>query len=130
MTTQLNNLSFYVNGEQYAYEADSLSWKDGFGEYNVRNAVVGGGQTLQIFSEDIKTKFGKVMVTFPTTVGSVAAVRNFKTLLNTNVVEIIGTIDGEDFSRIFTQASLMSDPEPKAATEGTIELEFNTNPAQ
>ena len=61
MTAQLNNLALFINGEQFAYEADSLKWRDGLGQFSVRNAVVGGQQTIQIFSEDIKTKFGKVM---------------------------------------------------------------------
>ncbi len=128
--TQLNNLSFYVNGSQYAYEADSLSWKDGFGEYLIRNAVVGGGQTMQIFSEDIKTKFGMVKVSIPTTVNNTAAARDWKTKLNKNTIEILGTIDGQPFSRIFTDGALLSDPEPQAATEGSIELEFSTTPSQ
>ena len=128
--TQLNNLAFYVNGQQVPYEADSLSWKDGKGVYNVRNAVVGGQQTQQIFSEDIKTKFGDVKVSLPTTITNVALVRSWKDNLNRNTVELIGTIDGENISRIFTQASIGEDPENSAATEGSIELEWKSNPAQ
>ena len=128
--TQLNNLAFYVNGEQIAYEPDSLSWKDGFGVYNVRNAVVGGEQTQQIFSEDIKTKFGNLMVSLPTTTTNAALVRSWKSNLNDNTLEIIGTIDGETISRIFTDASIGDEPEYKAATEGSIDLDWKSNPAQ
>ena len=130
MSTQLNNLAFYVNGEQFAYEADSLKWSDGKGTFSIRNAVVGGQQTIQIFSEDIKTKYGRLMVDLPTTVTNVKAVRAWKNNLNKNTLEIIGNIDGEDLSRIFTLAAIQDDPEFEAATEGKISLEWRSNPVQ
>jgi len=128
--TQINNLAFYVNGEQVAYEPDSLTWKDGLGVSNVRNVVVGGGVTQQIFSEDIKTKFGTVMVALPTTVTNIKNTRAWKVNKNQNTLEIMGTIDGVTLSRIFTNASIGDEPENKTATEGTIDLEWKSNPAQ
>jgi|TARA_Y100000310_G_scaffold320268_1_gene376550 hypothetical protein len=130
MSTQLNNLAIFVNGQQVAYEADSLEWTSGFGEYMIRNAVVGGSVTEQVFSEDLKTKFSDVKFGLPTTIANVNLVRGWKVAKNTNVVEIVGSVDGETISQIFTQAALLSDPANKAATEGTIDLEWKSNPAQ
>ena len=48
MANQLNNVAILVNNDIVAYEANTLSYDDGFGEYNVRNAVIGGGQTEQV----------------------------------------------------------------------------------
>lgn len=129
MATQLNNLSILVNNEQVAYEANSLEWQDGFGEYNVRNAVLGGGQTEQVFSEALETKFGMVKFTMPTTVENEANKRKWKVNKNNNVVTLIGP-PGSNFTKIFTQASISNDPTSAAATEGTIEIEFKSNPAQ
>ena len=130
MSAQLNNLSFYVNGQQIPYEPDSLSWTEGFGTYNIRNVVVGGSQTEQVFSEDIKSKFSTVKVSLPSTIEASSYIRTWKNNLNNNVVEIIGTVDGQDISRIFTKAAIQDDPEIKVATEGTLEIEWRSNPAQ
>ena len=42
MATQLNDIVILINNQQIAYTGDSLSWKDGFGDSSIRNAVVGG----------------------------------------------------------------------------------------
>lgn len=129
MSTQLNDIVILVNNVQIAYTADSLSWKDGFGDYNIRNAVVGGGQTEQVFSKDLSTKFGMVKFSMPSTVDSEKDKRAWKSNDNNNVVELIGP-SGSNFSRIFTQAAIIEDPETSAATDGNTEIEFNSNPAQ
>ena len=129
MSTQLNDIAILVNNQQIAYTADSLSWKDGFGEYGVRNAVVGGGQTEQVFSKDLSTKFGMVKFSLPSTIDSESFKRAWKSNDNNNVVELIGP-SGSNFTKIFTQASILEDPETNAATDGNIEIEFRSNPAQ
>lgn len=129
MATQLNDIVLLVNDVQVAYTPDSLKWKDGFGEYNVRNAIVGGGQTEQIFSKDLSSKFGMVSFSMPSTEENEALKRAWKLNDNNNVVELVGA-SGSNFAKIFTQASITDDPETSAATDGNIELEFKTNPAQ
>jgi len=129
MASQLNDITILVNNQQIAYEADSLSWKDGFGDYSIRNAVAGAGQTEQIFSQDLSTKFGMVKFALPSTAENEANKRAWKGSLNNNVVELIGP-PGSGFTKIFTQAAIIGDPETSAATDGTIEIEFQSNPAQ
>lgn len=129
MATQLNDIVLLVNNVQVAYTADSLSWKDGFGDYSIRNAVVGGGQTEQIFSKDLSTKFGMVKFSMPTTEENEANKRAWKANDNNNVVELIGP-PGSNFTKIFTLGAILEDPESNAATDGNIEIEFQTNPAQ
>lgn len=129
MSSQLNDIVILVNNVQIAYTADSLSWKDGFGDYNIRNAVVGGGQTEQVFSKDLSTKFGMVKFSTPTTEESEKNKRAWKANNNGNVVELIGP-SGSTFAKIFTSAAILEDPESNAATDGNIEIEFQSNPAQ
>lgn len=129
MATQLNDITILVNDNAVAYTADSLSWKDGLGDSSVRNAVVGGGQTEQVFSKDLATKFGMVKFSMPTTEENEANKRAWKLNDNNNVVELIGPSSGS-FTKIFTLAAILEDPESNAATDGNIEVEFNTNPAQ
>lgn len=129
MARQINDVAILVNDVQVAYSANSLSWKDGFGEYQVRNAVVGGGQTEQVFSQDLETKFGMVKFSMPTTAENEALKRAWKANDNNNVVELVGA-GNNSFTKVFTQASILDDPESNAATDGVIEIEFNSNPAQ
>lgn len=129
MATQLNDIAILVNNLQVAYTPNSLSWKDGFGEYSVRNAVVGGGQTEQVFSQALETKFGMVKFSMPSTPENEANKRAWKVNKNNNVVQLIGP-PGSGFSKVFTQASILADPETNAATDGNIEIDFQSNPAQ
>lgn len=129
MGTQLNDITVLVNNNQIAYTADSLSWKDGFGDYKVRNAVAGAGRTEQIFSKDLSTRFGMVKFSMPSTPENEANKRAWKVNDNNNVVELIGP-PGSGFTKIFTQAAIIADPETSAATDGNIDIEFQSNPAQ
>ena len=129
MTVQMNDITILVNNEVIAYTADSLSWRDGFGDYTLRNAIVGGGQTEQIFSKDLATKIAMVKFSIPTTAENEALKRQWKSNDNNNVVELVGPIDS-GFTKIFTLAAILEDPESNAATDGNIEIEFNSNPAQ
>ena len=130
MANQLNNVAILVNNDIIAYDANTLSYQDGFGEYAVRNAVVGGGQTEQIFSEDLSTKFGMVKFSLPSTEDSAKLIREWKANLNNNVVELQSSTGGANFTRIFTQASIQGDPEITLSTDGSAEIEFRSNPAQ
>jgi hypothetical protein len=129
VATQLNDIIILVNNQQISYEADSLSSSDGLGEFSIRNSVVGGGQTEQVFSKDLSTKFGMVKFALPTTTENLALVRGWKDNDNNNVVELIGP-STDQFTKIFTQAAIMNDPEFNYGTDGTVEVEFKSNPAQ
>jgi len=56
-------------------------------------------------------------------------VREWKNNRNNNVVELMSATTGE-FTRIFTQAAIQGDPEVNLSTDGTVEIEFRSNPAQ
>ena len=129
MATQLNDISILVNNELIAYTADSLTWSDGFGEYMIRSAVVGGAETEQIFSQDLASKVSKVSFSIPSTEQNDKLKRAWKVNRNANVIELIGN-SGSTFSKIFTGATLLPDPETNAGSDGNIELEFSCNPAQ
>lgn len=129
MSVQMNDITILVNNEVIAYTADSLSWKEGFGDYAIRSAIVGGGQTEQIFSKDLATKIGMVKFSMPTTAENDGLKRQWKSNDNNNVVELIGPQDS-GFTKIFTLAAILDDPESNAATDGNIDVEFNSNPAQ
>lgn len=129
MVKQLNDITVVVNNEIVSYIADSLAWVDGFGEYTMRNAIVGGGQTETVFSKALETKKGMVKFSMPTTAKHEDWKRQWKLLENENVVELIGPV-GSGFTKVFTAAAVLNDPESSSANEGNIEIEFNSNPAR
>ncbi len=129
MASQLNDLSIFVNNVQVSYTADSLSWKDGFGEYNVRNAVVGGGETEPITSQNLESKKGMVKFSMPTTIIHERLKREWKQNFDQNVIEIVAA-DGQSFTKFFERATMTNDPESSGATDGNIEVEFETARAQ
>lgn len=129
MGKRLNDIIILVNNDQISYSADSLSWKDGFGDAEVVNEIVGGGQTDPVYSEDLTSKVGMVKFSMATTAANDALKRAWKANKNNNVVELLGSAD-ENFQKIFTQAAILEDPEANAATDGKIEIEFKGNPAQ
>lgn len=129
MGTQLNDVTILVNNEQIAYTADSLSWKDGLGNSSTRNAVVGGEQVEPIYSQDLATKVGMVKFAMPSTVEADELKRTWKLNKNANVVELVGP-SGTTFSKIFTSAAIDDDPEVNAGTDGNVEIEFSSAPAQ
>lgn len=127
MVKQLNDITLIVNNEVVPYIADSLSWQDGLGEATVRNAVVGGGQTVSVYSKALETKVGMIKFSMPTTAQSEAWKRQWKLLEDQNVVELIGT---QGFSKVFTNAAILNDPESSSANEGNIEIEMKSDPAR
>ena len=113
MSLQMNDITVLVNDSPVAYTADSLSWKDGFGEYATRNAVIGGGQTEKVFSKDLATKFGMVKFSMPTTEGNENLKREWKTNDDNNVVELIGPSSSK-FTRIFNILPLFTQKKQEA----------------
>jgi len=128
MATQLNDIIVLVNNTQVPYTADSLSWKDGFGTYVTRNAVLGGGQTERIFSKNLESKKGMVKFSMPSIIANEAHKRAWKSNDDQNVVELVGPT-GSGWSKVFTGAAILEDPETSAAADGDIEVEFESNPA-
>lgn len=127
--SQLNDISVFVNNNIVAYEANTLSYKEGFGETKVRNAVLGGGVTEQVFSQDLESKIGMVKFSLPSTIASVTLVRGWQNNLNANVVELMGTVGGQTFTRVFEQSAVTNDPEVNLSADGSVEVEFMTRPS-
>ena len=129
MTQRLNNVTLLINNEQIAYIANSLKISDGFGTYESINVVLGGGQTEKIFAEDLESRISKISFSMPSTVEAHNLKRQWKSNLDNNVIEVIGP-SGSGFTAVFTQASMMNDPDTVFGKDGVIEPEFEANPAQ
>lgn len=129
MSIQLSDASVLVNDEVVGIIPNTLKYTEGFGEQKVRTMSIGGGAVEQLFSRDLESAYSKATFDLPTTPENIALARAWKANGNLNSVQIAGkTVEG-DLTRTFTQAVFVSDPEIEIATEGVINVEFNSNAA-
>lgn len=123
---QINDVTLRVNNKVIPYEAETLKFVLGKGEFLVRSVIVGGTERATVFSKDLTTRTGQVKFSIPSTAFSIAEVKDWKNNENNNVIEASG--NGVDFTAISTEATMLNDPEINIASEGVIEIEFMGNP--
>ena len=129
MAVQLANALVTVNNNPVAIIPNSLRFTEGLGEQTIRAASTGGGQTEQIFAENIESNFSDVMFEMPATVENIANARAWKTNKNQNVVQIMGSTPEGNVTRTFTQAAILNNYEVALGSETNIAVEFKANPA-
>lgn len=130
MPDKIVDASVRVNDEAWGITPNSLSFMEGDGEQEMEAASFGGGQTEQIYSDDVQSKFGGVTFTVPPTILNIKRTKATKVRRNRNVVTVTASdSDGNSFSRTFTQAAMLSDPEKNLQQGGVIECKFKSNKA-
>lgn len=115
-----------VNNATVAIKPNSFSYKEGFGERNVRVASTGGGGRSIVTTENVETQMGSCKFTLYTTADNIAAVRSWLANGSANMVE---ASDRSGWSRTFQQAIITNDPDLNLGVDGEIEVEFMSNPA-
>lgn len=125
MATFLSNPTLTVNNLVISIVPNSFSYTPGKGEQTMKVQSAGGGSTQTVFSDNVETKLSTVKFQVYTTNDTAGDVDIWKTNKNLNTI----TATENDFTRSFTGAALLNDPEIKAGSEGTIDLEFTSNPA-
>lgn len=129
MSEQLSNGTLLVNNDVVAYIPNTLTFTEGLGEQDIRTAAAGGGQTEQVFSDNVEMRYSTVKFEVPGTVENIAKARQWKQNKNQNLVQIQGRTSDGTLSRTFTQAALLTDYEVPLSNDGNITLEWRTNPA-
>lgn len=128
MTTQLSSIVVEVNDNQVGIVANSLRFTEGLGMQTVRAVSEGNGKVSQVYSQDVEESVGKVMFSLHTTIDNIALAREWKELLNANLVVLNATDkEGNDMQRAYTQMAMLNDPEITIAADGNIEVEFSGN---
>ena len=129
MSEQLSNAAVIVNNVPVAIIPNTLAFTEGLGEQNIRAASSGGGQTEQVFSENIEMRYSTVKFELPGTIENIALARGWKVNKNQNLIQISGRTSDGTLSRTFSQAALLTDYEVPLSSDGNITLEFRSNPA-
>jgi len=114
-----------INNVSVGIKPNSFSYKEGFGERNVRVSSAGGGQTSQIISENIETQIGSCKFTLFSTVENVNLIRKWLANRDANAIEVV---EG-DFTRTFQKAIITNDPDTSLGVDGEVEIEFMSRPA-
>lgn len=129
MGVQVADALVTVNNDPVAVIPNTVMFTEGLGEQNIRAASAGGGQTEQIYSNNIESNFSKVVFEMPATIENIAKAREWKANRNQNVVQITGRTPEGRLSRSFTQAAILNDYEVPLGTETNVSIEFKSNPA-
>lgn len=129
MSVQLANALVTVNNDPVAIIPNSLMYTEGLGEQTIRAASTGGGQTEQIYADDIESNFSTINFDIPATVENIARAREWKTNKNQNVVQIMGSTPEGNVTRTFTQAAFLNNYEVALGSDTNISIEFKSNPA-
>lgn len=130
MPDKIVDASVRVNNEPWGITPNSLSFMEGDGEQEMEAASFGGGQVEQIYSNDIQSNFGGVTFTVPPTIFNIKRTKKAKVNRNKNVVVVTAEdSEGNSFTRTFTQAAMLTDPEKNLSQGGVIECKFKSNKA-
>lgn len=114
-----------INDIPIAVVPNSVTYKKGLGEINVRAASVGGGAAISVHNENIENKFGMVKFQIYATDDLIQQFPTWKELIGNNVVSGVDR-RGIPFNLLF--ASFINDPEIPATSDGVIDVEFHGDP--
>ena len=125
----LSNVAVSVNNDPIAIVPNSVDFDEGFAEYNIRAASLGGQSVEQVFTEDMETAFSMVKFEIYPDIKGINLARSWKANRSANTVVITGSQDGESFRRTFKKASLPAKYTVPLGGDTVIELEFKSNAA-
>jgi hypothetical protein len=117
-----------VNDETVGVVPGSVSMVEGDGDFTV-SAVSVGARVEQVISQDLESARGQVKFRIPMTVENLEITRDWKQLINANVVQLSGSNADGTFDRTFSQAIMTTDPEKTFGSDADIEVIFESNTA-
>ena len=128
MSAQLTDMVVTVNDDIIGIVPNSLEFDEGLGEQKILPVSMGGGKVAQVYANDLESNFAEVTFQMRTTVENIEKVRAWKVNANRNVVGLAGEDpDGNDVTRVYTQAALVGNYKLQVQAEGTIDLSFMAN---
>lgn len=110
-----------INDVNIAIKPNSFSYKDGFGERNVRTQSSGPGQSEIVVTENGETELSMAKFTLIATEDNANIVRTWLNNLENNTIH---AVQGS-FSRAFRKCTVVNNPDINIGQDGEIEVEFN-----
>ena len=119
-----------VNNEPWVIVPNTVAYTEGKGEQNVRAGSVGGGQVVQVVTENVESNFSMLKFEIYPDPDYIALARQVKSNRNQNVITVTGTnAEGKTLRRTFNQAIITNDYEVALGSDTTIPLEFKSQAA-
>lgn len=129
MAVRIADATVRVNNDIWYVVPGSVEYTEGQGEQSIEAASGGGGAVEQVYTNDVTTNFSMVKFDLFPSVKTLSDTKTVKSNRNNNVVEITANNADGNFTRTFTQAAILNDPERKLGVDGTFPVEFKSNPA-
>jgi hypothetical protein len=127
---QIVDATVFVNNEQVVYTVGSFKYKEGLGESTVKPQSVGGGQTINLFSENLESKIGEASFELAPTVDNITLARKWKVAGSANVIQFYTENADGDVKKTITGAALTEDYEVTFGQDASFSLKFMGNPTK
>ena len=128
MTINTNyNLQVVVNNVPVNVQPNSLKFKVGKGEAELRAFTTGGNNVEMAFSKNVETFVGEVMFDMPEDSPTVDLILGWKNGNANNQILLVNP--DTNFTLTFNSATLVNDPEHNPTSDGVVSLEWKSAPA-
>lgn len=129
MSNALSNPTIQVNDQTISILPNTLSYKRGAGDINVRAQSAGGNSIEAVVTENAETKISMVKFSLTVTDTNMNAVDEWQrnSFSGGNTIRISGRTLSTPLS--FTNMHVSGDPEFSVGADGTVEVEFMGDPA-
>lgn len=123
--TAVVNPTLVINNIAIPVRPNSVTFKEGKGEQNMRVQSAGGGSTEIVYGANVETNISSLMFEMINTAANIELARGWKTNLNANA----GTLTGQGLSRSFNNMAILNDYEVQLSSDGVIAIEMSGDPA-
>ncbi len=129
MANALSNPVVQVNDQTISIIPNSLSYKRGAGDVNVRAQSAGGDSVEAVITENAETKLGMVKFTLSVTDTNMEYVQTWhdNKFNGGNTIRISSRTISTPLS--FTNMNITTEPEFSVGADGSVEVEFMGEPA-
>ena len=124
MANALSNPTIQINDETIAIVPNSLSYKRGAGDVNVRTQSAGGNSVEAVITENAETKISMVKFSLFLTDTNLDAIRAWQDNRASGGNTIRFSERGSDKPLAFSNMHVTTDPEYSVGADGSVEVEF------
>lgn len=129
MTQQVAAGTLLINDSAVVYVGDSLKFKRGGGDQDMRPGIVGSNEVTQIFVNDLASAVGMIEFEMHFTKENTELALDWKNANPNNVVQFVARTQDGNITLTWNNAVQTEDPEHTVATEGNISMKFKASTA-
>lgn len=129
MPKGLAALTVQVNDQTIGILANSLTFKNGYGDRKVRTQTAGGGSAVRIRTRDVETLKSEVTFKLAATTANLDLYTQWQEISDAENGNII-RLSGEGFTGTFQRMIIEEESEINIGVEGEFEVTFCGDPMQ